>query len=73
MKQRYILGGSPALVRALVEVVTGDPDIELISTGGPADAPTRLVVDAPDEWAAMVRSAFRGHLIVELDMPIDLC
>ncbi|MDI6098919.1 hypothetical protein QLQ12_09935 [Actinoplanes sp. NEAU-A12] len=73
MKQRYILGGSPALVRALVEVLTADSEVDLIATGGPADAPTRLVVDAPREWADLMRAAFRGHLVVEPDAPLDLC
>jgi hypothetical protein len=72
MKERYILGGSPALVRALAEVVTADSDLDLISVGGPADAPTRIVVEAPADWADLIRSAFRGQLVVELDAPLDL-
>lgn len=71
MKERFLLGGSPALLRALVEVVTADSDLDLISVAGPADEPSRIVVEAPAEWADVLRQAFRGQLVVEPDVFLD--
>jgi hypothetical protein len=71
MKERYLLGGSPALLRALAEVVTADADLDLISISGSADQPSRLVVEAPADWADALRLAFRGQLIVEPDAFLD--
>ncbi|MEU4425080.1 hypothetical protein AB0F81_31045 [Actinoplanes sp. NPDC024001] len=71
MKERYLLGGSTVLLRALVEVVTADDDLDLIAIGGTADHPSHLVVEVPAEWADALRLAFRGQLIVEPDALID--
>lgn len=71
MKERFLLGGSPALLGALVEVITADSDLDLISVGGPAGEPSRIVVEAPAEWADVLRTAFRGQLVVEPDVFLD--
>ncbi len=67
MKERFILGGSPVLIRALAEVITMDPDLDLISVSGPATEPTRIVAEMSPERADLVRRALGGQLIIERD------
>jgi hypothetical protein len=67
VRQRYILGGSPVLIRALVEVVSTDPNMELVSVSGPASAPERIVAQMEPEEADLLRRALAGHLVIEPD------
>jgi hypothetical protein len=69
---RYILAGSPALIRALVEVFTNDPELELVAISGPAAAPERIVANMSPERADLLRRALGGQLIVEPDEPLQL-
>ena len=70
MKERYILGGSPVLIRALAEVMIADPEFELITLAGPPGAPVRIVANMPPERADLLSRALSGHLTIERDEDI---
>lgn len=66
-RQRYLLGGSPGLIRALAEIFAADDEIELIEVVGPAAEPERLVASMPPERAGLLRGALGSHLVIEPD------
>jgi hypothetical protein len=71
MSERYILGGSPVLIRALAEVFSQDPEVTVIDVAGPPGAPDRLVVAMSPERADLLRRALGGQLVVEPDAVIE--
>jgi hypothetical protein len=64
---RFILAGSPVLLRALVEVITQDPETEVVAISGPATAPERIVANMPPERADLLRRALGSQLTIEPD------
>jgi hypothetical protein len=70
-RDRYILAGSPALIRALVEVITNDPELELVAVSGPTAAPERIVVNMSQERADLLGRALGGQLTIEPDHLIE--
>jgi hypothetical protein len=66
-KKPYILIGKPALVRALAQVATDDPELDLVSVAGPPDAPERLVALMPPARADLLGQALSGQLLIEPD------
>jgi hypothetical protein len=64
---RFILAGSPALLRALVEVITQDPETELVAISGPETAPERIVAVMSPERADLLRRALGSQLTIEPD------
>jgi hypothetical protein len=70
-RERYLLGGSPVLMRALVEVITNDPELQLVAVSGPATAPERIVANLPPWRADLLRRAIGSQLTIELDEPLQ--
>lgn len=68
---RWILGGSPELLRALAEDIRRDPTMRLISVVGPPSAPRRLVAEMTAQQADFFRQAHNGQVIIELDAELD--
>ena len=63
----FILTGPPDLVKALIDVVVNDPELELVSVSGPPGQPERFVARMPAARADLLRRALGGQLLVEPD------
>lgn len=71
MRERFIIGGSPELIRTLAEVIKHDPEMKLIEIAGPANKPERIVAIMPTQRADIFRQTLGNQVKIDVDHEIQ--
>ncbi|QGQ19285.1 S8 family serine peptidase [Cellulomonas sp. JZ18] len=68
-RERFLVGGEPTVLRAVEELLTADPDVDVVAVTTGRAGPARLVVTMHADQAEALAAALARLVVVEQDTP----
>jgi hypothetical protein len=67
---QYIVYAPAPLLQKVIAYLEADPGVKILSVGGPATAPERIVVQMAESTGEQLRQVFGDQVTVEPDQPL---